>query len=335
MKFPDYYATLGVEKTATAEALKKAFRRLARKYHPDISKESDAAERMTALNEANNVLSDPEKRKAYDQVGHQAWAQGARSADDVRPPPGWNQGYQHASGPSGAGAAGGPGFGQDHSEFFEELFGRAAQQRSNHRSSQSGQSSPAWNGEDQHVEITLDLAQAYQGSERTLQLASYRIDEQGQAVPETRTLSVKIPQGVAQGQLIRLSGQGSPGFGGGKAGDLFMKVNISQTDGVRISSRDVTMPVFVSPWEAALGGEIEVNTPAGPLTVNIPAGSVAGRKLRLRGKGIPANQASGTAGDLYFELNIAVPSAVTEQQKQAWQALSQAYPGFEPRVRKS
>jgi curved DNA-binding protein len=334
MKFPDYYATLGVEKTATAEELKKAFRRLARKYHPDISKEPDAAERMTALNEANNVLSDPEKRKAYDQVGHQAWAQGARSADDVRPPPGWNQGYERSAGGSGAsGAPGGSGFSQDHSEFFEEMFGRAAQQRSNYRSNQSGQSSQAFNGEDQHVEITLDLEQAYHGSERTLQLNSYKIDAQGQAVPEMRTLNVKIPVGVAQGQLIRLTGQGSPGFGGGKAGDLFMKVNISQTEGVRVASRDVTMPVFVSPWEAALGGEVDVKTPAGLLTVTVPVGSVAGRKLRLRGKGIPASQTNGTAGDLYFELNIAVPSAVTEQQKQAWHALSQAYPGFEPRAR--
>lgn len=331
MKFPDYYATLGVAKTATAEELKKAFRRLARKYHPDISKELDASEQMKSLNEANEVLSDPEKRKVYDQVGHQAWAQGARSAEDVRPPPGWNQGYEQASGasrPSGA-----TGFGQEHSDFFEELFGRAAQQRSRHQSNQAGQGSPAWNGEDQHVEITLDLAQAYRGSETTLQLASYRIDKQGQTIPETRTLSVKIPVGVAQGQLIRLSGQGSPGFGGGRAGDLFMRVNITQTDGVRVSGRDVTMPVFVSPWEAALGGEIEVSTPAGPLTVSVPAGSVAGRKLRLRGKGIPVNQPSGTAGDLYFELNIAVPSAITDQQKQAWQALAQAYPGFEPRVR--
>lgn len=334
MKFPDYYATLGVEKTASAEAVKKAFRRLARKYHPDISKEPDASEKMKSLNEANEVLSDPEKRKVYDQVGHQAWAQGARSADDVRPPPGWNQGYEQASGasrPSGA-----TGFGQDHSDFFEELFGRAAQQRSRHQSNQAGQGgqgSSAWNGDDQHVEITLDLAQAYRGSETTLQLASYRINEQGQSVPESRTLSVKIPVGVAQGQLIRLAGQGSPGFGGGKAGDLFMRVNITQTDGVRISGRDVTMPVFITPWEAALGGEIEVSTPAGPLTVSVPAGSVAGRKLRLRGKGIPVNQASGTAGDLYFELNIAVPSAITDQQKQAWQALAQAYPGFEPRVR--
>jgi curved DNA-binding protein len=334
MKFPDYYATLGVEKTATAEELKKAFRRLARKYHPDISKEPDAAERMTALNEANNVLSDPEKRKAYDQVGHQAWAQGARSADDVRPPPGWNQGYERsAGGAGGAGASGGSGFTQDHSEFFEEMFGRAAQQRSSYRSSQGGQGGQAFNGEDQHVDIALDLSQAYEGSERTLQLASYRINEQGQAIPETRTLSVKIPKGVAQGQMIRLSGQGSPGFGGGKAGDLFMHVNITQADDMVLSGRDVTMPVFVSPWEAALGGEVEVKTPAGMLTVNIPAGSVAGRKLRLRGKGIPAHHSKGTAGDLYIKLNIAIPSAVTEPQKQAWQALAQAYPGFEPRTR--
>lgn len=325
MKFPDYYATLGVDKGAAAADIKKSFRKLARKYHPDVSKEPDAATRMSQLNEANEVLSDPEKRKAYDQVGHQAWVQGARSADDVRPPPGWNQGHQQYS-------PGSSGFGHEHSEFFEELFGRAAQERSRHQSQQTGQGPNRWDGQDQHADITLDLAQAYSGVETTIQLGGYRIDERGQTVPDTRTLSVKIPAGVAQDQLIRLAGQGSPGYGGGKAGNLFLRVNIAQTQGLRIVGRDVTMPVFVSPWEAALGGEIDINTPAGTLTVTVPAGSVAGRKLRLKGKGIPASQSSGTAGDLYFELDIAVPSAVTDQQKQAWQALAKSYPGFKPRT---
>jgi curved DNA-binding protein len=325
MKLPDYYATLGVEKNASADDVKKAFRRLARKFHPDISKEPDAATRMIELNEANDVLSDPEKRKIYDQIGHEAWAKGARSPDDVRPPPGWSQGFEHAAGASG--------FGQDRSEFFEELFGRAAHQRSQHQSHQTGRGPDRWDGQDQRADIALTLEQAYQGTQRSIQLSAYRMDANGQVVPETRTLDVNIPAGVGQGQLIRLSGQGGAGFGGGKAGDLYLHVQIEPASGISIDGRDVTMPVFVTAWEAALGGEITVKTPAGSLSVNVPAGSSAGRKLRLKGKGIPAGRSGGTAGDLYFDLRIAMPSAVTQEQKQAWQALAQAYPGFEPRER--
>lgn len=323
MKIPDYYATLGVDKGATADEIKKAYRRLARKYHPDISSEADAAEKMTALNEANDVLSDPEKRKVYDQVGHAAWAKGARSAEDVRPPPNWHQGYERPNGASG--------FGQDNSEFFEEIFGRAANERSRHQSYRSGQGPMQWDGQDQHVDITLPLKDAFTGATRALHLDSYEVDAQGQLVPKTRTLEVNIPVGVSQGQLIRLSGQGGAGFGGGKPGDLYLRVHIEATDDYVVDGRDITMPVFVSPWEAALGGDIVVKTPAGSLSITVPAGSVAGRRLRLKGKGIPASRGVATPGDLYLDLKIAVPSAVTDQQRQAWQALADAYPGFEPR----
>jgi curved DNA-binding protein len=154
-----------------------------------------------------------------------------------------------------------------------------------------------------------------------------RIDAHGRAVPEVRTLDVKIPAGVAEGQLMRLAGQGHPGFGGGAAGDLFLKVRIRPDSHHRVSGRDVHMRVAVTPWEAALGGEITVRTPAGRISVTVPAGSVAGRKLRIRGKGIPGAR----PGDLLMELDIAVPSAVTAEQKAAWEALAKAYPGFDPR----
>lgn len=327
MKLPDYYATLGVDKATSPEDLKKAFRRLARKYHPDVSKEPDAASRMTALNEANDVLSDPQKRKVYDQIGHEAWAKGARSVDDVRPPPGWNQGFDGAS----AGAE--SGFGQDRSEFFEEIFGRAAQARSRHQSQRSGQGPERWDGQDQHADISLTLAEAFSGAKRALQLGGYQVNANGEVLPQNRTLEVTIPAGVAQGQLIRLSGQGGTGFGGGKAGDLYLRVHIDPAEGYHVDGRDITMSVYVAPWEAALGGEIEIKTLAGSLSVAVPAGSVAGRRLRLRGKGIPAGRGTAAPGDLYIELKIAVPSAVTEQQQQAWRALAQAYPGFEPRER--
>jgi len=304
MKLPDYYATLGVDKATSPEDLKKAFRRLARKYHPDVSKEPDAASRMTALNEANDVLSDPEKRKVYDQIGHEAWAKGARSLDDVRPPPGWQRGFD------GAGAD--PGFGQDRSEFFEEIFGRAAHERARQQSHRSGRGPERWDGQDQHADISLTLVEAFDGAKRALQLAGYQVNASGDVVPERRTLEVSIPPGVSQGQLIRLSGQGGAGFGGGKSGDLYLRVHIEPAEGYHVDGRDITVPVFVAPWEAALGGEIEIKTLAESLVVNVPAGSIAGRRLRLRGKGIPAGRGTGSAGDLYIELRIAIPSAVTE-----------------------
>jgi len=329
MQFPDYYATLGVARDASQDEIKKAYRRLARKYHPDVSKEADAGKRMAAINEANEVLSDPEKRQVYDAVGHQAWARGARSTDDVRPPPGWNYGFADAA---GAGErthqySHSHGFGQDYSEFFESLFGRSARANARHRTASAAPGGQGWRGEDQHAEITLDLAEAYAGTKRTLNLQGIKIDASGQVVPEERTLDVKIPAGVAQGQLIRLAGQGQPGIGGGERGDLFLKVHIREGRGQRVNGRDVYIRVVVTPWEAALGANIEVATPGGKVTVAVPAGSVLGRKLRLRGKGIPGP----TPGDLYLELDIAVPSAVTDAQKAAWEALAKAYPGFNPR----
>lgn len=328
MQFPDYYATLGVARDASQDEIKKAYRRLARKYHPDVSKEADAGKRMAAINEANEVLSDPEKRKIYDAVGHQAWAQGARSTDDVRPPPGWNQGFAQAA---GAGdwarrrSHHDDGFGQDYSEFFESLFGQSA--RARQRSARAAAGGHGLRGEDQHAEITLDLAEAYAGAQRTLRLQGIKIDASGQVMPEERTLDVKIPAGVAQGQLIRLAGQGQPGIGGGAPGDLFLKVHIREDGRHHVRGRDVYMRVVVTPWEAALGAEINVATPGGTVSVAVPTGSVLGRKLRLRGKGIPGR----TPGDLYMELDIAVPSAVTAEQKAAWAALAKAYPGFNPR----
>lgn len=329
MQFPDYYATLGVARDASQDEIKKAYRRLARKYHPDVSKEADAGKRMAAVNEANEVLCDPEKRKVYDAVGHQAWAQGARSADDVRPPPGWNQGFAHAAGAGGRAHrySNSHEFGQDYSEFFESLFGQSARANARHRTASAAPGGQGWRGEDQHAEITLDLAEAYAGAKRTLKLQGIKIDASGQVVPQERILDVKIPAGVAQDQLIRLAGQGQPGVGGGEPGDLFLKVHIREDGKLHVRGRDVHMRVVVTPWEAALGADIEVATPGGTMTVAVPAGSVLGRKLRLRGKGIPGR----SPGDLYLELDIAVPSAVTDEQKAAWAALAKAYPGFNPR----
>jgi len=328
MQFKDYYQILGVGKSASADEVKKAYRKLARKYHPDVSKEPDAAKRMAEVNEANTVLSDPEKRAAYDTVGAQAWAQGARSGDDVRPPPGW-----HASG----GFGGREGFSQhfstgdagQFSEFFEQMFGRAGPGGAGRAGQRPRRPAGPAKGEDQRARIELDLLDAYQGTQRAIRLNAVKRNPHGQPVPEERTLQVTIPAGVKAGQLIRLAGQGQPGLGGGPAGDLFLEVHFRDDPRYRIDGRDVTQRLRITPWEAALGASVEVAPPGGQaVAVTVPAGSGPGRKLRLKGRGIPHAQ---TPGDLYLELDIALPSAVTGEQKAAWQALAAAYSGFDPR----
>ena len=333
MQFKDYYQILGVTKSATQDDIKKAYRKLARRYHPDVSKEKDAAERMAEVNEANTVLGDAEKRAAYDTVGAQAWAAGARSGDDVRPPPGWNSGYEYTEG----GGAGADAFRQhfggdsgDYSEFFEQMFGRAGAGGGARGRGRARADAPM-RGEDQHARIELELIDAYKGAERSLNLRGARVDDSGHVVPEERTLQVKITKRVQEGLLIRLSGHGSPGFNCGPAGDLLLEVQFRPDPRYRIDGRDVTQKLRVTPWEAALGGGVAVMTPDGAtVEVTVPAGSGGGRKLRLKGRGIPS---STTPGDLYLELEIAVPGAVTREQKTAWEALKQTYPGFDPRIK--
>jgi len=317
MEFKDYYHILGVDKTATAPQIKAAFRKLARKYHPDVSKEADAIARMSEINEANAVLSDPEKRAAYDALGSQP-QRGASGG--FQPPPNWDAGFEFSGAGDGMGGAG------EYSDFFEELFGRAARaQRAQH--SHHGGAHQAQAGEDHHAKIELDLLDAYQGSERTITLRGAHLDAQGRVVHDERSLQVKIPQGVREGQLIRLVGQGSPGSGGAPAGNLFLEVHFAPSTRWRVDGRDVYQSLALAPWEAELGASIEVSTPTGDVEVTVPAHSRAGRKLRLKGRGIP----SQPPGDLYLELTIAQPRADSDSARAAYAALAQAFPHFNPR----
>ncbi len=320
MEFRDYYQILGVGKTADADAIKKAFRKLARKYHPDVSKEPDAAARMTELNEANTVLSDPEKRAAYDRLA--AGGQGHRAGKDFRPPPDWNAGNEYSG--DGMSAAEAARF----SEFFSSMFGDSARGDANHAGARRTRSTGEQQvrGEDHHAKVVIDLADAYTGATRAINLRAARLDESGHVVADERTLNVNIPKGLKEGQHIRLAGQGSPGFGGGPSGDLFLEISFAADARYRIDGRDVTAIMPLAPWEAALGATIEMPTPSGNVQVKVPSDSQAGRKLRLKGRGIPGE----TAGDLYLEISVVLPPADTEAARAIYETMAREMP-FNPR----
>ncbi len=310
VEFKDYYKILGVEREATAEQIKKAFRKLARKYHPDVSKETDAEARMKELNEANAVLSDPEKRAAYDNLGN-----AARNGQDFRPPPGWDAGFEFSDHGQGGGQS------ADFSDFFSELFGRTMQQEARRRGPPV-----RGRGEDHHAKIMLDLADSYRGASRHLSLRMPRLDDQGHMVLAEHTLEVRIPVGVYDGQLIRLSGQGGPGAHGGEAGDLYLEVHFNVHARFRIEGRDVYATLPVAPWEAALGADVNASLPASTVQVHIPEGSQTGRKLRLKGKGIPASP----PGDLYLVLEVVLPPAGDARAREIYQMMEREM-AFNPR----
>lgn len=316
MEYKDYYQILGVGKDASPDDIKKAYRKLARKYYPDISKEPDAAARMAEVNEANTVLSDPQKRKAYDQLGEASQFNqtgAAPHAGGFSPPPGWDgaEFHFHHDGDTAP-----PHGSSDYSSFFDALFGSARHTR------HSG-SAPDIRGQDQHSAIELEIPDSYSGGMRVLRLRGTRLDEQGHALQEERELQVTIPRGVYEGQMIRLAGQGNPGYGKGAAGDLLLEVRFKDDKRWHAQGKDVYQQLPLAPWEAALGGPLEFSTLAGPLEINIPAGSQAGRKLRIKGKGLP----SRTPGDLYLVVQIIVPPVFTDAQRAAYQALAQAFEG--------
>ncbi|MEO7744181.1 MAG: DnaJ C-terminal domain-containing protein [Usitatibacter sp.] len=317
MEFKDYYQVLGVARDATAEDIKKTYRKLARKYHPDVSKEKDAAKRMTEINEANTVLSDPEKRAAYDQVGR-----GYQPGQDFRPPPDWDAGFEFSGAPGGSAQ----GDGADFSDFFSQIFGRMG---GSARGRPGGGEFKA-RGQDHHAKVLLDVEDAFHGATRQLSLRVPKEDNQGRVRLETRTLDVKVPQGVHPGQLIRLAGQGSPGMGGGPAGDLLLEVAFKPSDRYRVDGRDLHVALPIAPWEAALGATVPVQTPGAKLEVRIPAGAQSGRQMRVRGKGIPANP----PGDLYLDLQVVLPPADAPKARELYETMAREL-AFDPRAARS
>jgi curved DNA-binding protein len=302
MEYKDYYKRLGVERDATADAIKSAYRKLARKYHPDINKEKGSEDRFKELSEAYEVLSDPEKRAAYDQVG-----QGYRPGQEFRPPPDWDAGFEFS----------GDGAGAQFSDFFESLFGRGRGRRSREFRGR---------GQDHHAKVLIDLEDAYRGATRTIALRSAELGEDGQVHLRERQVNVSIPKGVRQGQMIRLAGQGSPGIGGGPAGDLFLEIEFNPHSIYKVDGKDVYLDLPVTPWEAGLGGKVKAPTPAGTVDLNIPAGSGQGRKLRLRGRGIP----SAEPGDFYAVLQIALPPPSDPEAQRLYREMA-AKLAFNPR----
>ncbi len=307
MKFKDYYEVLGIPRDATQDAVKHAYRKLARKFHPDVSQDPDAEARFKELGEAYAVLKDTEKRAAYDQVGSR-W----KAGQDFQPPPGWDAGFEFGGG------EGGDGEHIDASEFFEALFGRRGGGPRDRREARGG---------DHHAKVMVDIEDAYRGARRTLTLRLPTLDARGHVMTAERQLEVVIPKGIREGQHLRLAGQGSAGTGQGPPGDLYLEIAFNPHPRFRVEGRDVHVRLPLAPWEAALGAQVTTPTPDGPVQLTIPPGSQAGRRLRLKGRGIPGTP----PGDLFAVLEVALPPATDERARQAYRAMATAF-DFNPRA---
>ena len=312
MKYKDYYATLGVDKSASAEEIKKAYRKLARKYHPDVSKEKDAKEKFQDVSEAYETLKDPEKKAAYDQLGT------FRPGQDFRPPPDWEKQFSE----------GGGGFSFDDidlADLFAGLRGGARGFSGGRAHRRADMPVP---GEDFEVAAQITLEQAYHGTmlELNLQIPEYGDDGRLRRVP--RSFKARIPPGVTDGERLRLRGQGGKGANGGRDGDLYINVTLAPHRVFRVSGRDLYADLPLSPWEAVLGTTVELPTPGGPVRLKIRPGTQGGQQLRLAKRGLPK---PGQEGDLYAIVQIAVPAAVTEKEKALYAELSRSSE-YDPRA---
>jgi curved DNA-binding protein len=325
MEFKDYYAVLGVASTASHDEIKRSYRKLARKYHPDVTKDPNGEARFKDLAEAYEAIGDAPKRKAYDAaVARHQRGEAFDTSDEAgaRAQGAWQN--RSAEGM-------GNGSDMDHSDFFEALFGRSAQAGGRRASSSSRQRErPADGpGEDQHATIRIDVEDAYHGGHRQLSLS---FPNQRGPAPPARQLDVNIPKGIRAGQHLRLAGQGNPGWGKGPAGDLYLEIEFAPHARYRVDGRDVHIDLALAPWEAALGATVPVLTPDGELQLTVPPHSVAGRKLRMKAKGIPSNSASQAAGDFYATLRVSLPASDTPSQQDAYRDMAKAFADFDPRA---
>lgn len=302
-EYKDYYKIMGVPRDVSQDELKRVYRRLARKYHPDVSKEKDAEARFKEVQEAYEVLKDPQKRAAYDQLGSN-WRQG----QEFRPPPDWGKNFEFSTvfGDEG-------GF----SDFFSSLFGNAARAG---RTRGAGARGFSMAGDDQVATIEIDLEDSFRGGSQTIEI---KASPRGPA----RKLKVTIPQGIVEGQRIRLAGQGSPGIGGGPPGDLYLEVRFRKHRLFQVDGRDVTLTLPVAPWEAALGATVPTPTLGGPVDLRIPANAKSGQRLRLKGRGLPGP----TPGDQYVVLKIVLPPADSPRARELYERMQRELP-FDPRA---
>jgi curved DNA-binding protein len=325
VKFRDYYEVLNVPRSATQEDVQRAYRKLARKYHPDVSKEAGAEDKFKELNEAYEVLKDPEKRKKYDELGAN-W----KTGQEFRPPPGWESQFAY-------GAGGGPGqtefhFGGagDFSDFFEMLFGGHGFRQASGGRPGGMRGKPVWRerGMDQEAILRITLEEAFHGAAKAFTLQTQTVTPDGQISSADKSYEVRIPAGILPGQKVRLAGQGGAGAGGAEQGDLYLKIEVEPHPVFRLEGHHLYMDLSVTPWEAALGADIQLNTLSGTVSLKVPSGAHSGQKLRLRGKGMPSPR--GTPGDLYVVLHIQVPRQLSPREKELFEELRQVS-HFNPR----
>lgn len=320
MEYVDYYKILGVPRNATQEEIQRAYRKSARKYHPDVNKDNHAEAEFKKINEANEVLKDPEKRKLYDSYGTD-WQNGAQQQDA-----GWEQMFKQAhtqaDGTRIFSFSGDSTFGetQGFSDFFHNLFGEDQGQQQWHDFATPGRSHEA--------DITVSLRDIVTGAAKSISLQTYEVDAAGQPRPRTRTFQVKIPKGVTDGSVIRLPGQGEQGSSGGISGDLLLRIHLAPDARFKVDGHDLTTVVAITPWEAALGTKVKIQTVEGSVSLAIPKNSQNSRKLRIRGKGL--TQKGGQVGDLIVELLIQVPPTLSDEEERLFEKLS-AVSEFNPR----
>ena len=311
MEYRDYYQTLNVPRSASADEIKKAYRRLARKYHPDVSKEKDAEAKFKEVQEAYEVLKDPEKRAAYDQLGSN-W----KAGQEFRPPPDFGGGFEFRGAPRG----GGGDFDSSFSDFFSSLFGGGGVAGGPFEGAfggAGGRRRAPRKGRDHHARIDIDLEEAFRGGSRMFELQRPELTDDGTLQVRKHTVKVNIPAGIGDGQQLRLAGQGEPSTTGGPAGDLFLEVHIRPHGKYQLDGRDVTVTLPVAPWEAALGATVTVPTLGGPVEMRVPAGAQSGQKLRLRGRGLPGNP----AGDELVQLKVVLPPADSPQARALYEQM--------------